>query len=107
MYISKFISNFASTESATLPVRLANQGGSFAFMGTLRLYTKQALSIAEQIDLLRNRGLIIADESRAEKFLGEVSYFRFVQYLRPMEADKVTHLFKPNSRFEDAVGCAV
>lgn len=73
-------------------------------MGTLRLYTKQALSIAEQIDLLRNRGLIIADESRAEKFLGEVSYFRFVQYLRPMEADKVTHLFKPNSRFEDAVG---
>ena len=48
--------------------------------------------------------MIIADESRAEKFLGEVSYFRFVQYLRPMEADKVTHLFKPNSRFEDAVG---
>ena len=73
-------------------------------MGTLRLYTKQALSISEQINLLRNRGLIIADESRAAKFLGEVSYFRFVQYLRPMEADKETHQFKPNSRFDDAVG---
>jgi abortive infection bacteriophage resistance protein len=73
-------------------------------MGTLRLYTKQALSISEQINLLRNRGLIIADESRAAKFLGEVSYFRFVQYLRPMEADKVTHQFKQNSRFDDAVG---
>ena len=34
---------FAATESATLPIWTANQGGSFAFMGTLRLYTKQAL----------------------------------------------------------------
>ena len=32
---------FAATESATLPIWTANQGGSFAFMGTLRLYTKQ------------------------------------------------------------------
>ena len=31
-------------------------------------------------------------------------FFRFVQYLRPMEANKITHQFKPNSRFEDAVG---
>ena len=45
----------------------------------------------------------MADTSKAEKFLGEVSYFRFVQYLRPMEADKTTHQFKPNNRFEDAV----
>ena len=61
------------------------------FMGTLRLYTKQALSISEQIELLKSRGLNIADSSKAVKFLGEVSYFRFVQYLRPMEEDKTTH----------------
>ena len=72
-------------------------------MGTLRLYTKQALSISEQIELLKSRDLNIADSSKAAKFLGEVSYFRFVQYLRPMEADKSTHQFKPNSKFEDAV----
>lgn len=72
-------------------------------MSTLRLYTKQALSISEQIELLKSRGLNIDDSSKAAKFLGEVSYFRFVQYLRPMEADKTTHQFKPNSRFEDAV----
>lgn len=72
-------------------------------MGTLRLYTKQALSISEQIELLKSRDLNITDSSKAAKFLGEVSYFRFVQYLRPMEADKTTHQFKPNSRFEDAV----
>ncbi len=72
-------------------------------MSTLRLYTKQALSISEQIELLKSRGLNIADSSKTAKFLGEVSYFRFVQYLRPMEADKTSHQFKPNSRFEDAV----
>ena len=72
-------------------------------MGTLRLYTKQALSISEQIELLKSRDLNIADSSKAAKFLGEVSYFRFVQYLRPMVADKTMHQFKPNSRFEDAV----
>jgi len=35
--------------------------------------------------------------------LGEVSYFRFAAYLRPMEADKQTHQFKPGSTFENAV----
>ena len=60
-------------------------------MGTLRLYTKQALSISEQIELLKSRGLNIADSAKAEKFLGRVSYFRFVQYLRPMEEDTTTH----------------
>ena len=54
-------------------------------MGTLRLCTKQALSVSEQIELLKSRGLNIADSSKAVKFLDEVSYFRFVQYLRPME----------------------
>ena len=65
---------FAATESATFPIWTANQGGSFAFMGTLRLYTKQAISISEQIELLKSRGLNIADSSKAATFLGEVSY---------------------------------
>ena len=68
------IHTFAATESATLPIWTANQGGSFAFMGTLRLYTKQAISISEQIELLKSRGLNIADSSKAATFLGEVSY---------------------------------
>ena len=67
---------FATTESATLPIRTANQGGSFAFMGTIRLYTKQALSFSEQIELLKSRDLNIADSSKAAKFLGEVCYSR-------------------------------
>ena len=66
--LSMIIRIFAATESATLPIRTANQGGSFAFMGTLRLYTKQALSISEQIELLKSRDLNIADSSKAAKF---------------------------------------
>ena len=72
------------------PFEQRTRAGLLLFMGTLRLYTKQALSISEQIELLKSRGLNIADSSKAAKFLGEVSYFRFVQYLRPMEADKTT-----------------
>ena len=72
-------------------------------MTTQRIYTKQALSITEQIDVLKKRGLNISDESLAEKILGEVSYFRFIQYLRPMEMDSATHKFKPDSNFEDAL----
>lgn len=70
-------------------------------MGTL--YTKQPISITDQIAKLKSQGLIIVDEAKAEKTLGEVSYFRFAAYLRPMEANKQTHQFKPNSSFENAM----
>lgn len=60
------------------PFEQRTRAGLLLFMGTLRLYTKQALSISEQIELLKSRGLNIADSSKAVKFLGEVSYFRFV-----------------------------
>lgn len=70
-------------------------------MGTR--YTKQPTSIADQIAKLKSLGLIIVDDAKAEKTLGQVSYFRFASYLHPMEADKQTHQFKPNSTFENAV----
>ena len=99
-----FVCIFAAIESATLPVEQRTRAGLLLYMSTLRIYTKQALSIANQLELLKSRGLLIADESKAAKFLGEVSYFRFIQYLRPMEVNKTTHQFKTNSRFADAVG---
>lgn len=103
MHNSNKCRTFAATESATLPVRSANQGGSFAFIPIVRIYTKLPLSITDQVALLKSRGLQFEDEVAAETLLSEVCYFRFVQYLRPMEADKIVHTFKPNSKFEDAV----
>ena len=66
-------------------------------------YTKPPITISEQIHTLKERGLVIDDIPFAEKTLGEISYFRFAAYLRPMENDKVTHHFKINSTFENAV----
>lgn len=56
-------------------------------------YNKKPISIADQIAQLKSRGLIIEDENNAEKVLSIISYFRFANYLRPMEADKMTHKF--------------
>ena len=54
------------------------RAGLLLYMSTIRLYTKQPLSIADQIQLLKDRGLLFGDETYAAKFLSEVSYFRFV-----------------------------
>lgn len=69
----------------------------------MNTYTKQPLSITDQIARLKAQGLVINDEELATKVLGEISYFRFAAYLRPMEANKQTHQFKPGSTFENAV----
>ena len=48
-------------------------------------YTKQAKDFYCQLDILKERGLTIEDEEDAIKFLHSVSYFRFANYLQPME----------------------
>ena len=93
---------FTSTESATLPVDQRTRAG-LLFYDDMNIYTKQPLSITDQIARLKAQGLAINDEELAAKILSEVSYFRFAAYLRPMEADKQTHQFKPGSTFENAV----
>lgn len=107
-YAKKFVDSeiiciFAPTESATLPVEQRTRAGLLFYSNMSNIYTKQPLSIDDQIAKLRSQGLIIANEDLARKVLGEVSYFRFASYLRPMETDKKTHQFKPDSTFENAV----
>ena len=53
--------------------------------------------------MLKERGLIIADEQKAIDHLRVISYFRLANYFRPMERDKENHLYKPNSYFENAI----
>lgn len=66
-------------------------------------YNKQPISIADQISQLENRGLIIDDEDAAKRTLSIISYFRFANYLRPYEAEKTNHVFKPGKLFSNAV----
>ena len=90
------------TESATLPGEQRTRAG-LLFYTTMNTYTKQPLSISDQIVLLKSRGLTFSDEKAAESFLGQVSYFRIAAYLRPMESDKQTHQFKTGATFENAI----
>ena len=103
---------FASTVLATLSIRTASQGGSFAFY-TLSLapnstvfrmqYSKKVYTIEEHISLLKKRGLHFTNESLAKKYLQNISYYRLAGYWWSMQADKETHTFKPNSTFSNVI----
>ena len=84
-------------------MRTAYTAGHFLFMGNQ--YTKEAITISEQIDVLQRRGLIIDDEVQARKVLDIISYFRLADYWRFMESDRLTHQFKQGSHFKDIVDC--
>lgn len=66
-------------------------------------YTKPTTTLQEQIQILRQRGLLIPDVAEAEHFLSNVSYYRLAGYWWPMQSDKVRHIFKPGSRFENVI----
>lgn len=67
------------------------------------MYNKPVTTITQQIQQLKDRGLIIADVPAAAHFLSNISYYRLAGYWWPMQSDKVNHIFKPNSRFEDII----
>lgn len=73
------------------------------FYTPMATYTKQPISITDQMSVLKNRGLLFDDEQAAAECLKIISYFRLANYWKPMEYDKVNHIFKPKSRFENVV----
>ena len=69
---------------------------------------QKAISIDEQIQLLRSRGMIINNEEKAKEVLFDVGYFRLGFYWFPFELtypqkDNRNHQFKQGSNFDDAV----
>lgn len=67
------------------------------------MYNKVALTIEQQINQLKERGLNITEQDNADHFLNQISYYRLAGYWWPMQEDKVAHTFKPNSRFSDVI----
>ena len=92
-----FYRNFAPLVSSSFSDDQRTRADLFYFgdMSTTlsSTYTKPALSIPDQIRMLKGRGLLITDDAWAEKLLEDISYFRIVAYLRPMELDHTTHQF--------------
>lgn len=58
-------------------------------------------SIADQISLLKQRGMLFRDESAAHHFLENISYYRLKGYWWDMQDDYTQHTLKPNTYFED------
>lgn len=75
----------------------------FGFFYGTYMFEKKATTIDEQINLLKTRGLEILSSDEAEHHLSHISYYRLGEYWYSMQSDKVTHLFKPNSRFSDVI----
>ncbi|HMI08320.1 MAG TPA: Abi family protein [Flavobacterium sp.] len=66
-------------------------------------YTKPALDYSHQLQQLKDRGLIIENESKALHLLEHLSYYRFSGYLYPfLEQPKENHVFKKGATFHTA-----
>lgn len=67
-----------------------------------KIYSKAAITYADQLHQLKTRGLIIEDEQKALHLLEVISYYRLSGYWYPFLIDKKNHKFKENSSFEAA-----
>lgn len=79
--------------------KISVPSGTFLFMGVR--YTHQAITTEQQIEILRERGLLIDDVKQAIEILDTISYFRLAGYWRHFETDHSTHQFRENCSFSD------
>jgi len=71
-------------------------------------YTKPAVSVADQIITLKNRGLVISDEAKAASYLSNISYYRLRAYTFPFQNNSdPSHPFITKVRFEDIINLYV
>ena len=71
-------------------------------------YSKPALSIQDQIDRLKNRGLTIADEQKAILYLSNISYYRLRAYTHPFQDNTdPNHPFTCQITFEEILSLYV
>lgn len=67
-------------------------------------YDEQPLTYQAQIDLLKSRGVVFADEAKAKYQLANVSYFRLSAYMFPFKKNiggKIDHKFRDGTTWEN------
>lgn len=67
------------------------------------IYNKKPLTFDEQITQLKQRGLLISDETLARHYLETIGYYRLSGFWWPMLADKKKRIFKLNSTFDNVI----
>ena len=63
-------------------------------------YSKPFLSIASQIAQLRQRGMVITDDSKASQYLERLGYYRLSGYWYPMRQTSVSNQFRTGTEFQ-------
>lgn len=69
-------------------------------------FEKPAVSVHDQIDLLKRRGMTVGDEAQAQHYLNFISYYRLRAYWLPFEvpaANNGDHAFRNGTTFEDVL----
>ena len=67
-------------------------------------YLKTPISISEQIEKLKDRGLSFLDEKKAANYLSNISYYRLRAYTYPFQDnDNPDHPFVQKIDFEDII----
>lgn len=66
-------------------------------------YNKPPLKLQDQLQQLKNRGMLVADEALAIHYLGHLNYYRLGAYWLPFEKDHRSHQFHAGTQFEDAL----
>jgi len=64
---------------------------------------KPARTIADQLQLLKDRGMRFRNEQLALKLLQNISYYRLKGYWWDMQIDRANHFFYDNTYFEDVI----
>jgi abortive infection bacteriophage resistance protein len=76
-------------------------------------FSKPPLTVLAQIELLKDRGMLFADEARAARVLHHINYYRLRAYWLPFEAHAADrphaaeHGFKPGTDFDRVVSLYV
>lgn len=65
-------------------------------------FNKPPLTYSQQVQQLKDRGLLINNEQKALHLLESVSYYRLSGYWYPLLQDKQNHIFKQGAEFETA-----
>ncbi|NEQ48695.1 MAG: Abi family protein [Leptolyngbya sp. SIO3F4] len=75
---------------------------SLFLLSILMDFDKPSQSTEDHIQLLKERGLIITDEDRAEYYLKNIGYYRLSGYMYPFQADN-NHRFKDGASFRQVL----
>ncbi|MBS1770545.1 MAG: Abi family protein [Acidobacteria bacterium] len=88
--------------------RISAPGRLFSFLYFASMshvpFDKEPLTLDEQVDQLKKRGMLIGDEVKARTCLSNISYYRLSAYWYTfLKIPQSNHLFKPDTRFEQVM----